>query len=69
LPGREKLALSTGSGIRLEINWCGAKKFLAFTAEGEHNSSKRDAEKHASPKGVLRTNRRAGCSWKWRVVK
>jgi len=40
LPGREKLALSTVSGIRLELNWCRAKKFLALTAEIEHNSLK-----------------------------
>ena len=40
LPGRERLALSTGSSIRLEINWCGAKKFLAFMAEIRHNSGR-----------------------------
>ena len=31
------MAFSTGSVIRLEINWCRAKKFLALTVEVEHN--------------------------------
>lgn len=34
------MAFSMRSGIRLEINWCEAKKFLAFEAEVEHNSLK-----------------------------
>jgi len=34
------MVLSTGYSIRLEINWCRAKKFLAFTAEVEHNRLK-----------------------------
>jgi hypothetical protein len=33
-----KIGPFNGFSIRLEINWCGAKKFLALMAEMKHNS-------------------------------